>query len=86
MYGLVKISIGQWSLPSGRVIIQRVGRTGYRVILRRGAKSQMVRRLRDAAELAREIMSPWPFPVEKKFDPVADLPRFLDRRENRPAP
>lgn len=62
-----------------QVILQRVGRRGFKIVQRPGAISITVRRLRDAARIALESINPWPFPVEKKFDADADMPAFLRR-------
>lgn len=77
-----RLSMGCYFLDIGgrRIVLQRCGRSGFRIIMRPGAISPIFKRLRDAAEIAASAANPWPFDVEKKFDGAADLPPYLDRR------
>lgn len=77
-----RVSIGCYAVEAAgrRVLLQRCGRSGFKVVTRAGGISPTIRRLRDAARLAIESANPWPFTVEKKPDLAADLPWFLDRR------
>lgn len=77
-----RVSIGCYAVESGGrlILLQRCGRSGFKIIIRPGALSPLFRRLRDAAAVASESASPWPFTVEKKPDLALDLPWFLDRR------
>ena len=77
-----RMSMGCYCLTAGgqTIILRRMGRSGFRIEHRPGAKSPLFKRLRDAARIAMESAIPWPFDVPKKFCPEADLPPFLDRR------
>ncbi len=77
-----RLSIGCYYIEANgrRILLQRVGRSGFKVVMRAGAMSPLFRRLRDAAAVAETALAPWPFPVEKRPDLAGDLPWFLDRR------
>lgn len=76
------ISIGCYTISAGgkTITLRRMGRSGFRIEQRAGAISPVVKRLRDAAALAIEAATPWPFDVPKVPDLALDLPPFLDRR------
>lgn len=76
-----RISIGRYAVTSGgtQVILQRCGRSGFKIVTRPGAISPIFKRLCDAARIALESASPWPFDVPKKPDLALDLPPFMKR-------
>lgn len=76
-----RLSMGCYVIVAGgrEIVLQRCGRSGFRIIHRYGAISPIFKRLRDAAAIARESANPWPFDVPKKPDLALDLPPFLRR-------
>lgn len=61
-----RISMGCYMVasPDGKqVVLQRVGRRGFKIVQRPGAIAPTIKRLRDAARIAIENLSPWPFTV-----------------------
>lgn len=61
-----RISMGCYMVEANgvQVILQRVGKRGFKIVRRPGAISPVVKRLRDAARIALENINPWPFSVD----------------------
>lgn len=76
-----RMSMGCYCLTAGgqTIILRRMGRSGFRIEHRPGAKSPLFKRLRDAARIAMEAASPWPFDVPRLCRP-AGLPPISERR------
>ncbi len=76
-----RVSIGCYAIEANgqTVILQRMGRRGFKVVQRPGMLSPTFQRLRDAAAAAVAATSPWPFDVPKVFDAALDMPVFLRR-------
>lgn len=76
-----RISMGCYAVyPNGQEVkLCRCGRSGFKIVTRPGAISPIFKRLCDAARIAVESASPWPFDVPKKPDLALDLPHFLKR-------
>jgi hypothetical protein len=62
-----RVSIGRYAVyPEGQtVILQRCGRSGFKIITRPGAISPMFKRLREAVAIAMDSANPWPFDVPR---------------------
>lgn len=76
-----RLSIGTYGIVAGgrTIVLQRVGRSGFKIVMRPGALSPLFRRLRGAAAVAAEAASPWPFDVAKVPDLDLDMPIYLRR-------
>lgn len=76
-----RVSMGCYAIFAAgeTIILQRCGRSGFRIVQKPGALSPLFRRLRDAAEIACQAANPWPFTVAKKPDLDLDMPKFLRR-------
>jgi hypothetical protein len=60
-----RISMGCYAVEKDgqQVVLQRVGRRGFKIVQRPGAIAPVIKRLRDAARIALENLSPSPFTV-----------------------
>ena len=60
-----RVSMGCYAVEKdgSQILLQRLGRRGFRIVTRPGCASLPFKRLRDAAAAALENLSPWPFTV-----------------------